>query len=316
MPLTISGFHVKLKLSKISTIMEKQPLESKKANDLEIISTKDKLVLLPFYHQLENDIKQPDRIRIQTDYFWRKWASQLGPTLTVLIITLRSYCYYNKITKEKRDWCYPEQKTLAKNIGVSVDTIQRELRREIAQKFIQRKPQYRYDPAGKRKIRTTDMYYIAMDDPLTAEDEAKIAKFAAERQSNLEISPKPQNAAYELEPVDNSAIKPQIAVQKATADSQSRTSTDKNDLITFNNNSTKQLTGEQVSLVEEIISICDDEHSRNYYTKIVAEYPTGVIWQALGSVKDTAAMGKLRKSKGALFAAIMNAHRAKLEMPT
>src|SRR4030067_3676927 len=127
--------------------MENKTIESDKIEDLRPVLAKEKLLLLPFYHQLENDIKQPDRIRIQTDYFWRKWASQLGPTLTVLIITLRSYCYYNKITKEKRDWCFPEQKTLAANIGVSVDTVQRELRRQITQKFIRREPRYRYDPA-------------------------------------------------------------------------------------------------------------------------------------------------------------------------
>ncbi len=32
------------------------------------------LLVLPFYHELKNEIKHPDRGRVQTEYFWRQWA--------------------------------------------------------------------------------------------------------------------------------------------------------------------------------------------------------------------------------------------------
>ncbi len=47
-----------------------------------------------------------------------------------------------KKTKEKRDWCFPGQETLAKDIGVSSKTIARELKKEIAKNFIRREARY------------------------------------------------------------------------------------------------------------------------------------------------------------------------------
>ncbi|MBN1854286.1 MAG: helix-turn-helix domain-containing protein, partial [Pirellulales bacterium] len=256
---------------------------------------------------LENEVKQPDRVRLQTDYFWRKWAPKLGPTLTVLVITLRSYCYYNKLTKERRDWCYPEQKTLADNIGVSVDTVQRELKKPIARQFVTREPRYRYDQRLKRPVRTADTYHIAMDDPLTAEDLQEVANMAKNRLESGEADSKPQNAAHPDKPVDKSPGKPQSAVHIATADRSSRTSTWKNDLRTLSKDIHRPLSGEQEALVEEILSVCGDEHSRRFYETVVRSTDRSRIWSALSQVKEAAATGNLKKSKGAFFTAIVKA---------
>jgi len=126
----------------------------KEVEELAARLTPEELLLLPFYHDLENELKQPERVRIQTEYFWRHWAPELGPTLTVLVITLRSYCYYNKLTKEKRDWAFPKQETLAQQIGVSRKTVLRTLQNPAAAHFIKREPRYRYDPATQKKVRT------------------------------------------------------------------------------------------------------------------------------------------------------------------
>lgn len=273
--------------------------------EAELAIPKEKLLLLPFYHELDNEVKQPDRVRLQTDYFWRKWAPKLGPTLTVLIITLRSYCYYNKLTKERRDWCYPEQKTLADNVGVSVDTVQRELKKPIARHFVTREPRYRYDDQLNRPVRTADTYHIAMDDPLTPEDLQRVANLAKNRLQNGDFDCKPQSAVYPDRPVDKLPGKPQSAVHIAAADSRSRTSTPKNDLRTLSKNIHRPLSGEQSALVEEILAVCGDEHSRRFYESVARTVPTSQIWSALGEVKDTTATGRLRKSKGALFTAII-----------
>jgi hypothetical protein len=287
--------------------MNDQPSQKQESQgDLAI--PKDKLVLLPFYHELENEVKQPDRVRLQTDYFWRKWAPKLGPTLTVLVITLRSYCYYNKLTKERRDWCYPEQKTLADNIGVSVDTVQRELKKQIARHFVTREPRYRYDERLKRPVRTADTYHIAMDDPLTPEDLQEVANMAKNRLENGETDSKPQNAVYPNKSVDKSPGKPQSAVHIATADRRSRTSTSKNDLRTLSKDIHRPLSEEQQALVEEILSVCGDEHSRRFYEAVVRSTEQSRIWSALSQVKEVSATGALRKSKGALFTSIIRAN--------
>lgn len=138
--------------------------------------------LLPFYHDLRNEIVQPDKIVVATQYFWTRWAPRLGPTLTALIVCLRRHCYYNRITQERRDWCFPEQATLAREIGVdTTKTIRAALSHPLAAYFVRREARYVYDPQRGKKVRTSDRYYVAMDDPLTPEDEALLAVRAAER---------------------------------------------------------------------------------------------------------------------------------------
>ncbi len=274
-------------------------------NEPELAIPKDKLILLPFYHELENEIKQSERVRLQTDYFWRKWAPKLGPTLTVLIIALRSYCYYNRVSREKRDWCYPEQKTLADDIGVSVDTIQRELKKPVARYFVRREARYRFDDDLKRPVRTADTYFVSMDDPMTPEDLQFVAETAKKRLESNDSDGKPQNAAYREEPVDNLSGKPQSAVHNTAAESQSGSITPKKDLITLSKDIRRPLSGEEESIVQEILSVCRDDHSRRFYESVARTLPTHRIWSALSEVKDAAATGRLKKSKGAYFTSLV-----------
>jgi hypothetical protein len=144
--------------------------------------TPEQARLLPFYHDLRNEIVQPDKVVVSTQYFWARWAPRLGPTLTALVVCLRRHCYYNKITQERRDWCFPEQATLAREIGVeSTKTIRAALQHPLAHHFIRREPRYTYDPKRGKKVRTSDMYYVAMDDPLTPDDEEIVVIRAAQR---------------------------------------------------------------------------------------------------------------------------------------
>lgn len=142
----------------------------------------DQARMLPFYHDLKNEIVEPDKIVVSSQYFWTKWAPRLGPTLTTLVICLRRHCYYNKLTQERRDWCFPEQATLAREIGVeSTKTIRAALAHPMAAYFVRREARYVYDPNRGKKIRTSDMYFVAMDDPLIPEDEVLLVARAAER---------------------------------------------------------------------------------------------------------------------------------------
>jgi len=69
----------------------------------------------------------------------------------------------------------------------------------------------------------------------------------------------------------------------------------------------RPLTGEQLALVEEILAVCGDEHSRRFYESVARTIPTQRIWAALSQVKDAAATGRIRKNKGAYFVSQVSA---------
>ncbi|HLH29092.1 MAG TPA: helix-turn-helix domain-containing protein [Acidimicrobiales bacterium] len=141
----------------------------------------ERLEVLPFYHDLRNQIVRPFNVHVETRYFFRRWKPTLGPILTLLIMELRDRCYYNPRTGERRDYCWPSQEELARALGVSVRTIIRTLQSPLARKFIRIQHRYRYDPALGKKVRTSSAYLVAMDDPLLPEDEDALTRLAAER---------------------------------------------------------------------------------------------------------------------------------------
>ncbi len=116
---------------------------------------------------------------VGTRYFWEKWAPRLGPTLTVLIVRLRMHCYYNQATKERRDWCFPTQQTLAEEVGISRWTVMRELKKPEARQFVRVQYRSRYDPNRRQTVRISSLYHVAMDDPLIDQDRGKAAALLA-----------------------------------------------------------------------------------------------------------------------------------------
>jgi hypothetical protein len=130
----------------------------------------------PAYAAARARLIQPDQVRVQSAYFWKKWVPLLGPDLAVLIVQLRNMCYYNPATGERRDWCFPSQATLAAAIGVkNTHTIANLLKRPYADLFVRVEERYRYDPLRRKKVQTTSLYHVRMDDPLTPEDAARLA---------------------------------------------------------------------------------------------------------------------------------------------
>jgi len=154
--------------------------------------------LQPFYHNLRNEIIKPKNVIVETKYFWDNWKPKLGPTLTVIIMELRRRCYYNSETGEKRNYCWPSLQTIADSCGVSISTVKRELKRSEAKLFVRVEPRYRYDKELNKKIRTSNIYYVAMDDPLLPEDkedlEGKLKEIIdmEKKQSESDSAPKDQ----------------------------------------------------------------------------------------------------------------------------
>jgi len=115
---------------------------------------------------------------LKTDFF----NSFLGPVLTTLIMDLRDRCYYNPETGERRDYCWPSLDELAGAIGVKDrKTVMRALKHPLAELFVRVEARYRYDPQFKKKVRTSNVYHVAMDDPLLPEDEEALNRDIAQR---------------------------------------------------------------------------------------------------------------------------------------
>ena len=62
---------------------------------------------------------------------------------------------------------------------------------------------------------------------------------------------------------------------------------------------------EQQYLVHEMLSVLHDTESEGYYRRLAATVPRNIIFEALSLVKRAVAEGKIRKSRGALFVAIV-----------
>ncbi|MFH1679098.1 MAG: helix-turn-helix domain-containing protein, partial [Candidatus Eisenbacteria bacterium] len=107
-------------------------------------------------------------------YFWTKWAPILGPIPSMLYLRLRQYCYHNPQTGETRNECWPKQSTLARDIGVKKrHTVGKALRLLEDYGFIERSKQYRNHSAAL-KHRTSDVYRIWFELPLTPDDAAEL----------------------------------------------------------------------------------------------------------------------------------------------
>ena len=58
-------------------------------------------------------------------------------------------------------------------------------------------------------------------------------------------------------------------------------------------------------LVDEMLSVLGDVESEGYYRRLAATVPKDIIFEALSLVKRAVHEGKIRKSRGALFVAIV-----------
>jgi len=129
---------------------------------------------------------------------------------------LRQYCYYNRRTGEVRDYCFPKQSTLGEEIGVKdKKTVRKALVLLEKNGLIRRESQYRYDQRQRKKVRTTDIYHVAITDILTLEDSVAVLIEESKGVATEEDRPKgkisPQVIPGLTKPVDNSGPKGKIS---------------------------------------------------------------------------------------------------------
>jgi len=309
---------------------------------------KDKLTdgqieIQPFYHDLRNEIVQPRNIIVETKYFWDKWKPRLGPTLTVIIMELRRRCYYNPETGERRDYCWPSLQTIADACGISVSTLQRELKRPEAKLFIRIEPRYIYNEKISRMSRTSNIYYVAMDDPLLPEDKDRlkdeiaeqiIEKEGLQRDFELDTKDQPEKDSGHKGQFDDH-IAWSICTSKrsleeipeslndagsSNADKSQERNKGREHPYSDNNRisdiSTQTLNkeNEESSRTKDIDPLVDivaheiaeelrDIESINFYRLVVLKCPTGMIYKILAQVKDAERVGAIKTTPARLFTA-------------
>jgi hypothetical protein len=248
----------------------------------------NQIELQPFYHDLRNQVVKPNDVLVCSHYFFRHWKPRLGPVLSLLIMELRDRCYRNKATGEVRNTCWPSQTELARAMGVSVDTIARALKGELASLFVRVEPRYRYDPIRKKKIRTSSIYHVAMDDPLLPEDEESLHALLAE----VDVALPSLHSSTPLSADQDSSRKMR---EEEVHEEELNNVNDKKNLSDEEKGRGDYLAGELARQLE-------DEKSLAYYRSIVSKYPETVLFETLSIVKDVYRQGKVKKSRGALFA--------------
>ncbi|MDQ2944894.1 MAG: hypothetical protein M3Y27_02945 [Acidobacteriota bacterium] len=106
----------------------------------------------------------------------------LGPLGTAIVIYLRGACYHNRKSGETRDSVQICQREIAAGCGCSVPTIKRELERNAPlRRFVQISPEWERNGTSGRVRQLENHYKVAMDDPLTEADEARLKELVAER---------------------------------------------------------------------------------------------------------------------------------------
>jgi len=136
----------------------------------------------PYYIDARNAITQPDKMVFLSQYFRRSWMPALGPLGTAIVIYLRGACYHNRKSGETRDTVQISQREIAAGCGCSVPTIKRELERnEALRRFVGISPEWERDGASGRVRQLENHYKVAMDDPLTEADEARLQEMVRVR---------------------------------------------------------------------------------------------------------------------------------------
>jgi hypothetical protein len=147
---------------------------------------RSRLLILPYFANKRDELLNPDNVVQQYRYFWDNWVPSLGPVASMLYMKLRQYCYYNRQTGEIREYCFPKQSTLGREIGIKDEkTVRKALKLLEKHGLLRREEQYRYDQRMGKKVRTTDRYWVSITDILTPDDEVSI--LLTEIEDNQEV---------------------------------------------------------------------------------------------------------------------------------
>ena len=63
-------------------------------------------------------------------------------------------------------------------------------------------------------------------------------------------------------------------------------------------------------LVEDILEVCNDVKSINYYKKVARCVPDNIIYRAIAEVKETSSLGEVKKNTGSIFTHLIKKYAA------
>lgn len=260
----------------------------------------------PEYQAVRNEVLQPDRSVTISRYFLENWAPRLGPTLTAIIIRLRTYVQDNETAQrmqvDGRKWqpVFPTQKHLAAEIGISERTLRRSLEHPAAELFIKQIRRTMKDDKTGEIRRLPDAYAVAMDDVPTVEDERKIALLAAERLvAERSIPRSGQNDRIgDLPPrsgqIDRNVLTLSLNAKENNVIKRISPNVD-------NSNRQEHVQDIARMLTEEL----DDPTSWQFYLRIAWRLPEETIFSALSETKDAHLSGRIKRNRGACFTDII-----------
>lgn len=104
------------------------------------------------------------------NYLVRAWLPKKGPAFVAMILAMRAHIWYDFGTGEQKTRYFPEAETIAKFAGISRASVFRLLNDPDMGLFIRRAPRRRYSAELQREVQTSNIYWVAMDDPPMPED--------------------------------------------------------------------------------------------------------------------------------------------------
>lgn len=282
-----------------------------------------RLLLAPFYADVRNEIVTPDRVTLQSRYFWERWARILGPRDTVLLLRLRQLCYFNRDTGERRDWCFPSHEGIGAELGLERKAVLRGLARLEGLGLIRREAQYRYDPELHKRVRSSDRYLVQMEDPLVPDDVPRAFVLAAERLVNgdpFDEGGAPRGRELPHAPFPGGVGAPPKSQNGTLVNTSSPKSQKGTGLAVPKRDRKRYLEGvlkrlnvvacpseRSEDLALELATQLHDHRSLRFYRIVAAAVPESLVRRALSEARSAAAEGRIRRSAGAYFTAALRA---------
>ena len=144
--------------------------------------TASEITLSPFYYSAVNEVTKPNSLVFVSHYFADRWMRELGPLGTAIVVCLRSRCYHNAKTGEKRDRVQVAVPEIAAEIGVSAKTVRREMDgNKVLPKFLRRQREWAPGPTAGSLRKDAYTYQVAMDDPVHPLDEGRLTEIVREK---------------------------------------------------------------------------------------------------------------------------------------
>jgi hypothetical protein len=181
----------------------------------------------------------------------------------------------------QKDFCFPAQERLAKDMSCTVRQVQRLLGELRDAGFVTWKQQGLNRPNIYHLRIPARSAAVAAPSSTKIKDTTNLSSPETTHPSLLEAT-NPSPKVYEMKNTQSVNVKRSGTSEEDNEEAQRRELRSR-------------------ALVLDILDVCKDRHSTGSYTQIARTYPEQLVREALSLTKGHAARGRIRKSKGAYF---------------